>query len=337
MAVATIFDVAQRAGVGVGTVSRVLNNSPRVSVATRERVLSAIAELDYHPSRLARGLSRGTTNTIGLAVPFFTEPSFVERLRGVVSVLNDSEWDIVLYSIESKAQRNQRIGSMPRRDMAAGYLLVSLPLTAEERSRFVASPVPVAIVDGQTEGLQSYFVDNEHGGYLAARHLLGLGHRRIMFIGDSEEAPFDYSPSASRQVGYERAMKQARLEPVAGIVSDGPAGRPNARELARERLGGPNPPTAVFASSDKIALGVLEAARSRDMRVPEELSVMGFDNIDTSIHVGLTTVDQALFESGRQAAQWLIGALCSEEPADSAWVELPVHVIPRGTTGPASE
>lgn len=337
MAVATIFDVAQRAGVGVSTVSRVLNNSPRVSDATRQRVLAAIEELDYRPSRLARGLSRGTTNSIGLAVPFFTEPSFVERLRGVVSVLNDSEWDIVLYSIESKSQRDERIGSMPRRDMAAGFLLVSLPLTEEERSRFVSSSVPAAIVDGQAEGIQSFYVDNEKGGYLAARHLLDLGHQSILFIGDSEAAPFDYSPAAMRQVGYERAMEEAGLQPGAGIVANGPAGQSNARELTSQLLDGRDRPTAIFASSDKIALGVLEAARSRDLRVPEQLSVVGFDNIDTSLHVGLTTVDQALFESGRQAAQWLIDALSSDERAAGDWVELPVSVIPRSTTGPAPE
>ena len=335
MAVATIADVAERAGVGIGTVSRVLNNSPNVSDATRERVLDAINDLDYRPSNLARALSRGTTNTIGIVVPFFTEPSFVERLRGVNSVVNESEWDIVLFSIESRSQRDERVGSMPRRDIAAAYLIVSLPLSDEERRRFVESKVPTVHLDGETEGIQSYPVDNELGGYIAGRHLTELGHRRLAFVGDPDDAPFRYSPAAARIRGFRRALAEVGATCQFGQVRNGPEGRADARRVTGDMLAGSEGPTAVFASSDVQAVGVMEGIRARGLDIPGDVSVMGFDNIDLASYIGLTTVDQELFESGRLAADWLLCALRTGDAPPPDRYQMPIRLVQRASTGPA--
>ena len=335
MAVATIADVAVRAGVGIGTVSRVLNDSPQVSDGTRARVLEAIRDLDYRPSNLARGLSRGTTNTIGLVVPWFTEPSFVERLRGVAQVVNESELDIVVYSVESKAQRNERLAAMPRPDMAAAYLIFSMSLGDHERHRFRDSSAPIAHVDGYSDEVKSYHVDNERGGYLAGCHLLELGHTRIAFVGDPDDAPYEYSPATDRLAGFRRALTPRGIEPGFVQVRNGPDGRGDARARVADLFESADPPTAVFASSDMQALGVLEAARDRGIAVPDDLSVIGFDNIDLASYIGLTTVDQALYESGRLAAQWVLDALCAPDEIDRRGVELPVTVVQRATTGPA--
>ena len=331
---ATILDVAERAGVGISTVSRVLNDSPQVSVATRQRVLDAIRELDFRPSNLARGLSRGTTNTIGLVVPFFTEPSFVERLRGVVSVLSATEWEIVLYGVENQGQRDQRIADMTRPHHAAAYLLVSLPISAGERSRIVQSETPVVVVDACVDGLQSYFVRNEQGGYLATRHLLELGHQRIAIVGGGAGAPFGYAPERERRDGYRRAMAEAGLQSIE-IIDEAPPDDPHHIDRLGEALfAGDVLPTAIFATSDKEALGVLEIARSRGLDVPGDLSVLGFDNIDLAAHTGLSTVDQSLFESGRSAAAWLAAALEGAEWPEPWAIELPLSIVERRTTAP---
>lgn len=330
----TISDVADLAGVGVGTVSRVINDSPKVSDATRQRVQAAIAELDYHPNPMARGLSRGITQTIGLIVPFFTEPSFVERLRGVTSVVNASEWDLVLYSIESRAQRDQRLRSFSRPDLAAGYLVVSIGDFGDEREAVIESGLPVVHVDGRIPGVQSYHVDNELGGFLAGDHLLGLGHRRIAYVGDPNDAPFGYSPAADRLEGLRRACSAVGIEPQLGTVRNGRDGHVDAIQVTRAMMTADDRPTAVFASSDVQALGVIKTARQMGLRVPDDLSVIGFDNIEMTTYVGLTTIDQALYDSGRLAAQWLVDALCGSVQAGSEAVELAVTLVERSTTGP---
>ncbi|MET1000755.1 MAG: LacI family DNA-binding transcriptional regulator, partial [Acidimicrobiia bacterium] len=144
---ATINDVAARAGVGVSTVSRVLNRSPRVSDATRTRVLAAIEELSYRPNPMARGLSRGRCQTLGVVVPFFTHASAVERLRGVVAALDGSRYDLVLFNVESPTHRDEHFAALTRRDRADGLLVLSMPPPADDLSRLAAAGVPVVLVD----------------------------------------------------------------------------------------------------------------------------------------------------------------------------------------------
>src|SRR5688572_11462455 len=143
---ATISDVAAHAGVGLGTVSRVLNNSPKVSAATRARVVAAIEVLDYRPNPLARGLSRGRSHTLGLLVPSFPHPSSVERLRGVVAALHESEYDLVLFDVESPPHRDEHFAALTRRDRADGLLVVSLPPPKRQLRALVDAGVPVVLV-----------------------------------------------------------------------------------------------------------------------------------------------------------------------------------------------
>src|SRR5690606_24483194 len=143
----TIADVAARAGVAASTVSRVLNNSPRVSESTRARVLAAIEVLDYRPSPLARGLSRGRSQTLGVVVPFFTHASAVERLRGVAAALEGSHYDLVLFNVESPVQRDEHLAALSRRDRADGLLLMSLPPPDGSLERLTEAGVPVVLVD----------------------------------------------------------------------------------------------------------------------------------------------------------------------------------------------
>jgi LacI family transcriptional regulator len=325
--------VAARAGVGVATVSRVLNGRAHVSDATRERVLEAIRTLNYRPSSIARNLSLGRTLVIGVVVPFFTSPSAVERLRGIVSAFEGSPYDLALFDVESADRQRRAFDLLGRGDRADGLLVVSLVPPDEELARLQAARIPCVLVDAPHATLPSVLVDDVTGGALATRHLIELGHRRIAFIGDKPPDRFRFDSSRDRTDGYEGALARAGLERRPEYIREGTQSRHLARSIAEELLRLPEPPTAIFAASDTQALGVLEAARGRGLRVPGDLSVVGFDDVEVASYVGLTTVRQPLAESGRRGAQLLLQALRGE-PLSARSETLPLDLIVRATTGP---
>jgi DNA-binding LacI/PurR family transcriptional regulator len=332
--VVTIADVAAHAGVGAGTVSRVLNGSPRVSERTRTRVLNAIEVLDYRPSPLARGLSRGRCQTLGVVVPFFTHASAVERLRGVVAALDGSRYDLVLFNVESPVHRDEHFAALTRRDRADGLLIMSLPPPPKSLARLADAGVPIVLLDTSGKGVSVVLTDDVEGGRMATRHLLALGHERIAFIGDDPDDPLGFTAGTNREGGYRQTMAEAGLTVPDGYVRHGPHVRSVARRLTEQLLARRDRPTAVFASSDVQALGVLEAARAADLDVPGDVSVVGFDDVEVSGYAGLTTVRQPLFESGQLAARLLLDALEDEHRAEPSEHELELELVERSTTAP---
>ena len=338
---AIIADVAAKAGVGAGTVSRVLNDSPRVSAATRARVLAAIEALDYRPNPLARGLSRGRCQTVGVVVPFFTHASAVERLRGVVAELDTSRYDLVLFNVESPVHRDEHFAALTRRDRADGLLVMSLPPPSSDLERLAAAGVPVVMLDARGTGAgaeaPSVVTDDVEGGRIATRHLLALGHERIAFIGDEPDNPLGFVSSAERERGYRATLEDAGVDVRPELIRHGPHVRSVARRRTEELLARRERPTAVFAASDTQALGVLEAVRAAGLRVPEDVSVVGFDDIEVSSYAGLTTVRQPLYESGRRAAALLLEVLGAEGPIAPVHQQLELDLIVRSTTGPPTD
>lgn len=332
----TIADVAAKAGVGIGTVSRVLNKSPAVSDRTRERVLAVMEELDYRPSPLARGLPRGRLHTIGAIVPFFTSPSVVERVRGIVAGLAGSGYDLVLFDVETPAQRDDHLRSLMRRDRAAGLVVCSLPLTDLVVERCRAARLPVVLVDSRHPRLPSVVTDDVEGGRMAARHLLGLGHRRIAWVGDRPRSTDGFPSSAYRYEGFRDALLAADVRLPEHFVVEGDHDRATARQLATELLDQAEHqrPTAVFTASDTQALGVLEAAKDLGLQVPRDLSVLGFDDIEVAADVGLSTVRQPLLESGRRAAELVLAALSDGARPAGLIHRLPLELVARATTAP---
>jgi DNA-binding LacI/PurR family transcriptional regulator len=330
---ARIADVAARAGVGIATVSRVLNGRANVSEATREKVLDAIRTLDYYPSSVARNLSLKRTLVIGVLTPFLTNPSPIERVRGIVTALGDSPYDLALFDIESAGRERRAFRLLADRHRTDGLLIVSLVPPPGEVSRLQNVGIATVLVDARHDTLPSVVIDDVEGGMLATRYLLELGHRRIAFIGDKPADEFRFDSSRDRTVGYERALADAGVPLRPEYVREGTQSRHIARNIAEELLHLPERPTAIFAASDTQALGVLEAARGLNIRVPEELSVIGFDDIEISSYVGLTTVRQPLFESGRRGAELLLGALAGTPPPVRVET-LPLELVVRGTTRP---
>ncbi len=329
----TIRDVAKRAGVGLGTVSRVLNNSPLVSPATRARVLQAIAELDYTPSPVARGLSLGKTLSIAAIVPFFTRPSAIERLRGVEATLADSEYDLTVFNVETVERRDACFRDVPRPERADGVLIISLAPRDDDVERFARTNIPIVLVDADHPALSRVVTDDVNGGRLATQHLIDLGHRRIAYISDPLDTPFNFTSSRDRYQGYRLALEQAGIPFRPDYHRQGEHGRYEARHLASQLLAMPEPPTAIFAASDTQAMGVLEAAQDAGLQVPRDLSVIGYDDVEISEYLGLTTMRQQLFESGAQGVRMLLEMLTTP-PATPRRELLPAELIVRGTTAP---
>ncbi len=330
---ARIADVAARAGVGGATVSRVLNGRANVRPATRDRVQEAIRALNYRPSSVARSLSLQRTMVVGAVLPWFTNPSAVQRVRGIVEGLSGSPYDLMVFDVESEDRQRRAFELFDRGDRADGLLVVSTLPPDAEVERIRSAGLPCILVDGVHPSLPSIAVDDAGGGETATRHLIELGHRRIAHIGDTPpEFRFDWSRDRTR--GYERALERVGIEVRPEYVREGTRLLHVARGIATELLTLPDRPTAIFAASDTQAFGTLEAARALGIRVPEELSVIGFDDIEVASHVGLTTIRQPLFESGRRGAELLLRAL-SGRRVDVRTELLPLELIVRATTGPA--
>lgn len=324
---ATISEVARQAGVGVATVSRVLNGSPAVREETRRRVLDAIAALGYAPNPAARALSTGRSLSIGVIAPFFTRPSVMERLRGVSRVLTGAGYRLVLFDVERPGHDSESFRTLP--GGLDGLLSISLCPPDADLARFEAAGMPVVLVDHADRRLPGVYTDDVEGGSLATEHLLSLGHRRIAFLGDFEHNYHGFTSSAMRRSGYERALAAAGLAVDPELVRRAPHGREPAAAQTRELLLAEQPPTAVFAASDTQALGVLEAAESLGVAVPGDLAVVGYDDIELARYAGLTTVAQPLEESGECGAELLLAAL---DGAVTAGSQLPVELVVRSTT-----
>jgi DNA-binding LacI/PurR family transcriptional regulator len=239
----------------------------------------------------------------------------------------------MVFDVESEDRQRRAFELLDRGDRADGMLIVSTLPPEGELERLRAALVPCVLVDAFHASLPNVIVDDRAGGELATRHLIELGHRRIAFMGDTPpEFRFDWSRDRTR--GYEHALQRAGIELRPEYVREGTRSLTTAHSIAMELLRLPDRPTAIFAASDTQAVGALEAARSLGLRVPEDLSVVGFDDIEVARYVGLTTVRQPLHESGRRGAELLLRALAGQGPEAHSEL-LPLELVVRATSGPA--
>ncbi len=330
--VPTIKDVAQKAQVGVGTVSRVINQNPAVSKNTRRKVEQAIKELNYTPNPSARRLSLGKTWQIAVVLPNLTFSSYVERLRGVQQALSDTDYQPILYSVGTPAQRDECFDKLSNKNHVDGLLAISVTPTKDQVNKFLGNEIPVVLIDARHDQLSHVFVDDVLGGEMATQHLVDLGHTKIAFISDRIKSPFQPS-AAERYQGYYRALQEHGIPYRDEYFREGKLGRENAKDLAKGLLGSEDPPTAIFTSSDTQAIGVLDAAKEAGIEVPHDLSVIGYDGIPESEFVNLTTISQPLYESGYKGAKMLLRALETTKSGHQSQ-QLPVKVLRRGSTAP---
>jgi DNA-binding LacI/PurR family transcriptional regulator len=337
----TIHDVARHAGVGIGTVSRVLNGSANVSPRTRERVMDAIRHLNYQPNSAARSLSRRVRRrTLGVLLPFFAYQPFVERLRGVQTALSAlaPEDTLLLYHVGSPEQIEAQIDLILDQRLIAALLVMTINLSPEQHARLMDAGIALAgIYDRPTDQMPCLAPQNAHGAQLAVQHLIALGHRRIAYIGDAFPDPYGFPTSQERYNGYCTALRAADIPLRPDYVRFGEHGQEVARQLGGELLNLPQPPTAIFAMSDMQALGVLAAARERHIAVPQQLSVIGFDDLEVAQYIGLTTIRQHMHQSGRLAIEMLLKVLAGDPTWQAIHLPPPELIIRSTTHSPTQE
>lgn len=326
----TIYDVAECAGVSITTVSRVLNTPNKVNSKTREKILTAIDTLGYVPKAEARARAMQQTGRIGVISPFFTAPSFIQRLRGIAGALSFKNFELVIYTVESTDRLQGYLSSLPLTGNLDGLIILSLPIGENEVRRLIDHGLPTVLIEYPHPKLNCVVIDDVEGGHMAATYLLEKGHRRIAFLGDSDLPEYAIQPVSLRLNGFRQALEKAQVMLPDTFVRFAPHSQEQTRQVAKELLNLAEPPTAIFAATDFRALVILKAVRQLDIKVPEQLAIIGFDDLDMAEYADLTTIRQHLEESGRLAVEVLLSQI--ESPSrPPKHVKIPLTLIERKT------
>ncbi len=326
-AATTIRDVAREAGVSVSTVSRVLNDKDDVASDTYEKVQTVIQQLSYTSSLAARSMRSHRTNVIGLIVPDIGDSFSIQVMKGVHRAIENLDYDLIAYTggstrRPSSAEREQYYVSLLNGSVADGVVIVTPATTS------FSTDAPVVAVDPNKEspGCLSVIATNHVGALAAMEYLVDLGHRRIGFIGGRP----DLQCADQRLQGYKDALRQAYITIDPDLIAVGDFTAETARRCAQRLLSLPQPPTAIFAANDQSAIGTIEAARQAGLAVPDDLSVVGFDNIPEAAYYNpaLTTVDQFIDKMGQVATEILIGLIEGQRP-ESDLYKMPTQLVVR--------
>jgi len=333
----TIYDVAERSGVSISTVSLALNSPDRLRVETLRRVLAAVEELGFVPKAEAALRARRGTRRVGVVAPFTSYPSFMERLRGAMAAAAEDRLEIVVYDEESAALRHHFVDSLPLSLRLDGLVFMGVAISDPFAARLLEDDLQTVMVEFPRPGFSCVVVDDEAGGRMVAQYLVARGHERFAHVGEAQvggeadREPLIATQSRDRLQGFRKGLTSAGVELPDGHAVEVPHGAEDARRAAHDLLELDEPPTAIFAHDDVLAAGVLEAARQRGLEVPGDLAVVGFDDLDFAGYLGLTTVRQPLYESGRLAMRLLHQGLSDSPSAVTQTVELPLEVVERRT------
>lgn len=331
-------DVAKIAGVSRATVSYVINGGPRpVSEETRQRVLEAIRQTGYQPNAVARNLRLQRTSTLGLIVPDTHNPYFSEVARGIEAIAFEHKYTVFLCHSGSELEREMQYVNMLHTQRVAGVIWI--PGTADFTPYYKLKEYGIftVIIDRQVpdEVVPAVMADNLQGGALATRHLIELGHRRIGYI----RRPVELSHSRGRFEGYQTALRMSGIPFDEHLVVKGGFVLEDGRRAVNELLALPQPPTAIFAYNDIMAIGALRALFEAGLRVPQDFSLVGFDDIAQASFTcpALTTVHLPKFEMGQRGAKLLISLIEKQEPPAEILTPLGVHLIVRESSGAAPQ
>ena len=323
----TIQDVAKSAGVSVSTVSRVLNGKVDVASETQDRILSVIDDLGYTTNLAARSMRSFKKNMVGLIMPDIAYPFAIEVMKGVNHAIAESEFDLLVYTTgdvrkSGRASHEQKYVSLLNNSITDGVIIVA-PVAGE-----FSTDEPIVSIDPlmQNPNYPSVHATNYQGALDAMEYLLGLGHQCIGFISGRAEL----ESSNRRLKGYRDALEKAGIPVDERLIISGDYTTESGAKGARELLSLEKPPTAIFASNDQTAMGVFQVAGEMGIRVPDDLSVMGFDNITESKYMGLTTIDQFISEMGFVATQMLI-KLINGEPLDTQTYRMQTRLVLRNS------
>ncbi|MGE5553075.1 MAG: LacI family DNA-binding transcriptional regulator [Betaproteobacteria bacterium] len=333
---ATLRDVARSAGVSISTVSSVVNRTKYVSPELTRRVEEAIRALNYRPNSLARGLRTNQTHTLGLVMSDITNLYFAELARGVEDRAERDDYTVFLCNTDADPRREAKYVQRLLSQKADGIIFTSVRQDDTTVRRLVEDGIPVVLINRRIPGVETDYVgtDNVRGAARATEYLIALGHTRIGFISGAALS----SASADRREGYLQTLVKAGLPVEPELIQEGDLRQREGYAAARRLLSLPNPPTAIFAANDLMALGAMEVAAEMGRQIPEDLSLVGYDDNQIAALPGvqLTTVRQPAYEMGQLAAEILLEKL----KADSAKEWVPRHItvrselVVRRTTAP---
>ena len=329
---ATQKDVAKLAGVSQATVSMVLSGgSAEIPAETWERIKSAARELGYTPNRSAQALKTSRTMTIACIVPDITNPFYPALMRGIQSVMDGLNYDVIAVNTDGSAERERHFLDWSRQGRVDGIIGVFWTLRAGDFRSLVESGVPVVRIEsskkrGGASAIDDIFVDSKTAAYEVTNFLIRKGHRRIAMIAGRG------GPQGTRIEGYERALDEAGIAPW--IVLDDEFSEVGGTRAARQVLDSNERPTAVFAANDLMAIGVMQELHDRGLSVPRDVAVVGFDDISAAklVTPSLTTVAQFQYEMGVKAAQILMERLRGSDQGAGRALEMPFSLIERGST-----
>jgi LacI family transcriptional regulator len=294
--------------------------------------MEAIDQPGFVPRAEARAHALQNTNRIGVLTPFFTSPSFVQRLRGVASALSKANYELVIYPVDSMDHLQGYISSIPLMRNIDGLIIMSLSVGDQDAQRLSSNGMETVLIEYSHPQLNSIVINDERGGQLAARHLLNKGHKIFGFLGDIEPPEkFMIHPVRSRLTGFKQVLQEAGISLPEDYIRSASYTQKESKQAARELLRLPKPPTAIFVGSDIQALSVMKVARQLNIKIPADLAVIGFDDIDVAEHVDLTTICQYLDESGRLAVEILLARI-NEHNRPLQHINLPLNLIERMTT-----
>ncbi|MCA9835362.1 MAG: LacI family DNA-binding transcriptional regulator [Trueperaceae bacterium] len=324
---ATLKDVAQLAGVSTVTVSNVLNHRQNVSLRTRQRVMKAVEETGYRVNLIARGLAGGRTNTLGVVVPDLGTQYVGEIVRGLGDEIRHAGLEMLISTASDDIKERSQMDLL--QEISDGLVLVLAHNNDYDVSVFSRDGLPVVMIDhrGSTIPLPAVDVDNYYGGRQATEYLIALGHQRIGFVKGRYEA------SSLRFKGYKEALECAKLPFEESLVAEGEFTQPGGFAAANELLNLKDLPSAIFAANDLSAFGVMEAIKEKGLRIPDDISVLGFDDIPMANQVfpALSTIRQPLFEMGQAAARMMLAKLRGVEPPSNR-ITLATELVERAST-----
>lgn len=325
----TIKDVAHLAGVAPITVSRVINNTDYIREDTRQRVLRAIDQLGYVPNKVARSLRSRQTGMLALVVSDITNPFFTTVARGVEDAASAAGFNLILCNTDESEAKQEIYLQLLLERRVDGILLVPARSAVEPVQMIQKMDIPVVVLDRKLPGAQADVVrcDSEDGAYRLTRLLLRHGHRRIAML----SGPLDVSTAVDRVKGYQQAMAEGGLLTGNQMILYGEFTPESGYEMAQAALASQQPPTALFAGNNFIAIGALKALRDYNLSVPDDIAVVGFDDLPPAIVVDpiLTAAAQPAYAMGRTGAELLLARLAEVEKTEYQEIILPVEIIQR--------
>ena len=327
-----LIDIAHLAGVSLATASRALSNAPGVAAATRERVLAVAEELSYVVSPEASRLSGGSTRRVAVVVPHISRWFFAAMLEALESVLREADLDVLLYHVGDAADRRAFFERLPARRKVDAVVVIAFPVSEAEQQRLELMGVSVVAAGGQIAAYPYVCIDDEAAGRQAMDHLIFLGHRRIAMIAAVDPDQPGWPAASGRAQAYYSALREAGIAADPSLVITVDWGSLHGAEAMGELLGLREPPTAVYAHSDEIALGAMRTLRRAGLRVPEDISVIGIDDHPLAELTDLTTVSQHVRQQGLLAGEMVLGLLRGEEIERAAIT--PTRLVIRRSTAP---